>query len=57
MGEYQHFSHRYKKPNNVTYRKLLTLYHDKASQAYIAAKYHGTKTEVNKPISYFKGEK
>ncbi|AQN79533.1 ABC transporter substrate-binding protein [Leuconostoc garlicum] len=46
-----------KNQNNPTYRKLLTLYHDKASQAYIAAKYQGTKTEVNKPISYFKGEK
>ena len=46
-----------KNKDNKTYQKLLTLYRDKASQKYITDKYHGTKTEVVKPLSYFKGVK
>ena len=46
-----------KNKDNKTYQKLLTLYRDKASQKYITDKYHGTKTEVVKPQSYFKGVK
>lgn len=46
-----------KNKNNESYKKLVTLYHAKASQRYIAKKYHGTKTEVDKPLSYFEGDK
>nr|WP_246570419.1 MetQ/NlpA family ABC transporter substrate-binding protein [Leuconostoc palmae] len=44
-----------KNKDNKTYQKLLTLYHSESSQEYISKKYHGTKTEVQKPLSYFKG--
>lgn len=45
-----------KNKTNKTYKKLLTLYRSKSAQKYINQKYHGTKTEVVKPISYLEGE-
>ncbi|WP_251547747.1 MetQ/NlpA family ABC transporter substrate-binding protein [Limosilactobacillus caecicola] len=41
-----------KNRNNKTYKKLVTLYHNKQIQAWITKKYQGTKVEVNKPLSY-----
>lgn len=39
--------------DNREYKKLVKLYHQKAIQKYVKKEYHGTKIEVNKPLSYF----
>ena len=41
-----------KNRNNKSYKKLVTLYHNKQIQEWITKKYQGTKVEVNKPLSY-----
>lgn len=46
-----------KNANNANYQKLVKLYHEKTIQAYVTKEYHGTKTEVSKPVSYFNNQK
>lgn len=41
-----------KNKNNKNFKKLVTLYHNKDIQKWIAKKYDGTKVEVKKPVSY-----
>ncbi|WP_429971762.1 MetQ/NlpA family ABC transporter substrate-binding protein [Fructilactobacillus sp. Tb1] len=41
-----------KNKNNPDYKKLVKLYHSKATQKYIENKFKGTKLDVNKPVSY-----
>lgn len=38
--------------HNKRYLKLVKLYHAKQIQAWVAKRFHGTKVEVNKPLSY-----
>ncbi|QBO35084.1 ABC transporter substrate-binding protein [Periweissella cryptocerci] len=46
-----------KNGDNESYKKLVKLYHDKTIQAYVTKEYKGTKTEVQKPVSYFDTQK
>ena len=46
---------RQSEAKNKTYQKLVKLYHDASEQKWIKAKYHGTKVEVQKPLSYVEG--
>ncbi|KIU19206.1 MetQ/NlpA family ABC transporter substrate-binding protein [Weissella cibaria] len=46
---------RQSEAENKTYQKLVKLYHDASEQKWIKARYHGTKVEVQKPLSYVEG--
>lgn len=47
---------RQSQANNKTYKKLVKLYHNASEQKWVTDKYHGTKVEVKKSLSYLEGK-
>lgn len=47
---------RQSQANNKTYKKLIKLYHNASEQKWVTDKYHGTKVEVKKSLSYLEGK-
>lgn len=47
---------RQSQANNKTYKKLVKLYHNASEQKWMTDKYHGTKVEVKKSLSYLEGK-
>lgn len=47
---------RQSQENNKTYKKLVKLYHNASEQKWVTDKYHGTKVEVKKSLSYLEGK-
>ena len=47
---------RQSQANNKTYKKLVKLYHNASQQKWVTDKYHGTKVEVKKSLSYLEGK-
>lgn len=49
-------ANRQSQANNKTYKKLVKLYHNASEQKWVTDKYHGTKVEVKKSLSYLEGK-
>ena len=47
---------RQSQANNKTYKKLVKIYHNASEQKWVTDKYHGTKVEVKKSLSYLEGK-
>lgn len=47
---------RQSQANNKTYKKVVKLYHNASEQKWVTDKYHGTKVEVKKSLSYLEGK-